>query len=145
MPLPSDHHKDHPSTYFVQDRTNKDERTRVQIQDTMITKEMGGVLPEQADPTRFRQVIDVGCGTGGWLIATAKTYPDISSLVGIDISNRMVEFARKQAKAELVDDRVDFQVMDALRLARSADNLSAHNSLRWGDPHHGKRCPGHKH
>lgn len=51
MPLPSDQRKDHPSTYFVQDRTNKDERTRVQIQDTMITKEMGGVLPEQADPT----------------------------------------------------------------------------------------------
>jgi len=122
MPLPSDHHKDYPSTYFVQDRSNRDERTRVQIQDTMITKEMGGVLPEQAAPALLRQVIDVGCGTGGWLIETAKTYPDISSLVGIDISSRMIEFARKQAKAEQVDDRVDFQVMDSLRAIEFPDH-----------------------
>lgn len=34
----------------------------------MVTKAMGGALPEQADPTLFRRVLDIGCGTGGWLI-----------------------------------------------------------------------------
>ncbi|HEY4388397.1 MAG TPA: class I SAM-dependent methyltransferase [Ktedonobacteraceae bacterium] len=113
----SDQHKEkeHPSTYFVQDRTNTDERARVRIQDTMITKAMGGALPEQADPTFFRRVIDIGCGTGGWLIETARSYPDISLLVGVDISSRMVEFARNQAEAEQVGDRVEFHVMDVLR------------------------------
>ncbi len=115
MSLRSNSQKEQPSTYFVQDRTSTDERVRVQLQDKMVTKAMGGALPEQADPTLFRRVIDIGCGTGGWLIETAKTYPDISLLVGVDISNRMIEFARKQAQADLVDDRVKFHVMDVLR------------------------------
>ena len=41
---------DNPSTYFVQDRKNKKELTRLMIQDQMITAAMGGVLPEQARP-----------------------------------------------------------------------------------------------
>jgi len=106
--------KEQPSTYFVPDRTNKDERTRVQIQDTMITNAMGGVLPEQVDPANLRRIIDIGCGTGGWLVESAKTYPDIERLIGIDISNRMIEYARKQAQAEHVAGRVEFQVMDVL-------------------------------
>ena len=36
------------------------------------------------------------------------------SLVGIDISQRMIEYARAQAKAHQVNDRVEFRVMDAL-------------------------------
>lgn len=115
MSLRSDQQKERPSTYFVQDRTNTDERSRVRVQDLMITKAMGGVLPEQADPSRFHGLIDIGCGTGGWLIETAKAYPNIVHLVGVDISDRMVDFARKQAEAERVDDRVEFHVMDVLR------------------------------
>ena len=45
---------DNPSTYFVQDRKNKKELTRLMIQDQMITAAMGGILPEQADPSIFR-------------------------------------------------------------------------------------------
>src|ERR1700690_900455 len=81
-----------PSTYFVQDRSNIDELRRVHIQDVMITREMGGVLPEQPDTTRFRRVLDVGCGTGGWLIETAKAYPEIKLLVGIDVSKHIIEY-----------------------------------------------------
>ena len=104
---------DNPSTYFVQDRKNKKELTRLMIQDQMITAAMGGVLPEQADPSIFHRVLDVGCGTGDWSIEAAQTYPTIS-LVGIDISQRMIEYARAQAKAHQVNDRVEFRVMDAL-------------------------------
>jgi SAM-dependent methyltransferase len=66
---------------------------------------MGGVLPEQPDPTIFHRILDIGCGTGDWLIETAKTYPDMSLLIGVDISNKMVEYARAQAVAEQVNDR----------------------------------------
>jgi ubiquinone/menaquinone biosynthesis C-methylase UbiE len=104
------------STYFVPDRSSDDERTRVHIQDTMHTRLMGGVLPEQKDPARFRRVVDVGCGTGGWLIELAKAYPQIELLAGVDISIHMVKYARQQAKREGVDDRVKFHVMDALRM-----------------------------
>jgi len=105
---------DHPSTYFVEDRANQEELARLQILDRMATKGMRGVLPEQPDPGSFQRVIDVGCGTGGWLIDTAKTYPTISQLIGIDVSSTIITYARSQAKKQGVSDRVEFHVMDAL-------------------------------
>jgi ubiquinone/menaquinone biosynthesis C-methylase UbiE len=77
---------------------------------------MGGVLPEQPDPTAFQRVLDVGCGTGDWLIELAKTTPTSTSLVGVDASLKFVEYARARAEAEQVSDRVEFRVMDALRM-----------------------------
>src|SRR5215467_280551 len=108
--------REHPSTYFVQDRSNLDEMTRLQIQDEMLTTGMGGVLPEQPDPAIFQRVLDVGCGTGGWLIEAAKTYPTMSLLVGVDVSSKMIEYAQAQAEAQQVSDRVQFSTMDALRM-----------------------------
>ena len=117
MPTPpAPHNKERPSTYFVQDRSNEEELARLHLQDQLITAGMGGVLPEQPNPTLFHHVLDIGCGTGGWLIEVAKTYPTISRLVGVDISKRMVDYAREQAKEQQVDDRVEFAVMDALLL-----------------------------
>jgi ubiquinone/menaquinone biosynthesis C-methylase UbiE len=113
---PNDTRREHPSTYFVQDRSNADEMTRLTIQDQMLTASMGGVLPEQPNSTIFQRVLDVGCGTGNWLIEAAKTYPTMSLLVGVDISSRMIEYARTQAKEQQVSDRVQFQTMDALRM-----------------------------
>ncbi len=112
-PNPTDPRRQYPSTYFV-DRSNQDEMTRLIVQDRLITVAMGGVLPEQPDPTNFPRMLDVGCGTGGWLIEAAKTYPTMTRLVGVDVNTRMIEYAREQAKIAQVDDRVDFQVMDAL-------------------------------
>ena len=107
--------KEHPSTYFVQDRGSEEELARIQIQDQLLTTGMGGVLPEQADSTVFQRILDVGSGSGGWLIETAKTYPHTLHLEGADVSTRMVEFARSRAAAEQVSDRVHFRTMDALR------------------------------
>jgi ubiquinone/menaquinone biosynthesis C-methylase UbiE len=114
MTTPLGSYKDErPSTYFVQDRRNKDELTRLTIQDQMLTASMGGALPEQADPSIFHRVLDVACGTGGWAIEATRTYPTMS-LVGIDISEKMIDYARERAKAEQVAERVSFHVMDTL-------------------------------
>src|SRR5712691_9601457 len=86
MPTPTDPREEYASTYIVQDRSNQEEMTRLQIQDQMVTTGMGGVLPEQSDPTVFQRVLDVGCGTGGWLIQAAQTYPSMTKLLGVDIS-----------------------------------------------------------
>ncbi|MBA2679716.1 MAG: class I SAM-dependent methyltransferase [Ktedonobacteraceae bacterium] len=115
MPSEPSARREQPSTYFVQDRSSKAERDRVTIQDQMLTHSMGGVLPEQPDPALFHHILDVGCGTGSWLIDAAKAYPDMTTLVGADISISMVEYARKLAQEQGVSDRVEFSVMDALR------------------------------
>lgn len=119
----SDPRRELASTYFVQDRSNQDEMTRLHIQDQMLTAGMGGVLPEQPDPTIFQRVLDVACGTGDWLITAAKTYPTMTILLGVDISAKMLGYARKRAEAEQVNNRVEFVVMDALRLLEFPDEF----------------------
>ncbi|MBO0784016.1 MAG: class I SAM-dependent methyltransferase, partial [Ktedonobacteraceae bacterium] len=123
--------QEHPSTYVVQDRENQKEFQRLTIQDQMVTKGMGGVLPEQPDPTVFRRVLDVACGTGGWAIEAARTYLAMS-VVGIDISQRMIAYAREQAVAQQVSDRVEFHVMDALRILEFPDRFFDLVNLRFG-------------
>src|SRR5437879_6226034 len=107
-------YNDNPSTYFVQDRKNTKELTRLKIQDHMLTTGMGGVLPEQPDPTIFHHVLDVGCGTGGWITEVAKTYPGVDC-IGIDISKRMIEYAKTQANEQQIHEQLAFLVMDALK------------------------------
>jgi ubiquinone/menaquinone biosynthesis C-methylase UbiE len=111
-----------PNTYFVQNRSNQDELRRLQVQGQMLTSAMGGVLPEQPDPTIFRSVLDVGCGTGEWLIELAKNVPTITRLVGVDVSRTYVEYARAQAEAAGVSDRVEFHTMDALLILDFRDH-----------------------
>jgi ubiquinone/menaquinone biosynthesis C-methylase UbiE len=118
MPTPTEpsRSREQSGTYFVQDRSNVEELQRLQIQDQLVTEGMGGVLPEQADPTVFERVLDVGCGSGGWLIAVAKAFPTTTLLAGVDISSKMVSFAQAQAEAQGVADRVQFRTMDALQI-----------------------------
>ena len=89
---------DRSSTYFVQDRSNQEELARLVIQDQMITQSMGGVLPEQSDPRIFKRVLDVACGSGGCLIETAKMYPHIQTLIGVDSSKTIRRYASALAK-----------------------------------------------
>lgn len=121
MATSPDPRHEYQNTYIVQDRSNQEEMQRLHLQDRMITDSMGGLLPEQADPTRFQRVLDVGCGTGGWLIEMAKAYPQLTRLVGVDASGTMLDFARSQAEAEGVGERVEFYKMDALLLLEFPD------------------------
>jgi ubiquinone/menaquinone biosynthesis C-methylase UbiE len=135
MSMSSNPRREHPSTYFVPDRANQDEMKRLQIQGSRTTASMGGVLPEQSDPASFQRVLDVGCGTGNWILETAKTYSSISYLVGVDISKKMIEYACSQAEAEQVSKRVEFRVMDALRMLEfptgSFDLVNQRSAISW--------------
>lgn len=122
----------HPGTYFVQDRANEEEFVRLHIQDQMVTALMNGTLPEQPDPTIFRRVLDVGCGTGRWLIEAARTYPTMSLLIGVDVNERLIASARAEAEAQQVSDRVEFHTMDALRMLEFPENYFDLVNQRFG-------------
>ena len=113
---------EHPSTYVVQDRSNQNEIIRLQKQDRFITAWMGGPLAEQADLSPFHRVLDIGCGTGGWLLEVAEACPAATLLIGVDINHNMVQLARQEAEARQLQDRVEYHVMDALRMLEFPDN-----------------------
>ncbi|HVU69149.1 MAG TPA: class I SAM-dependent methyltransferase [Ktedonobacteraceae bacterium] len=143
MPTPSRPHGEHPNTYFVEERFSKEEYNRLMIQEQMVTKGMGGVLPEQPDPTIFGSVLDIACGPGIWLISAAQTYPNLTELIGIDINARLLANARQHATEQGVAERVRFLNMDALGQLTFPDHhfdlvnqRSATSFLRtWDWPH----------
>lgn len=77
----------------------------------MITAGMGGVLPEQPRPASFQRILDVVCGTGDWLIQTARTYPTMALLVGVDVSSTLLAYAQVQAAHQQVAERVESRVI----------------------------------
>jgi ubiquinone/menaquinone biosynthesis C-methylase UbiE len=124
------------STYVVQDRNSQDELDRLIVQDRMITTAMGGVLPEQQDPSQFRRVLDIGCGPGGWLLEVAQAYPQIKKLYGVDISSTIINHARQQAEQHNIktgpQERVEFLVMDALLFLEFPRDFFDLVNLRFG-------------
>jgi ubiquinone/menaquinone biosynthesis C-methylase UbiE len=125
--------KEHPSTYVIQGRSSEEqELKRLDGQDRVFTVCMGGVLPEQSDPSTFQRVLDVGCGPGWWLIETARAYPTISLLAGVDIGSRMIDHAKAQAEAAGVSDRTQFQTGDALRMLEFPNDFFDLVNQRFG-------------
>lgn len=132
MPSPNESKKkDSTSTYVMYQNKKKAELARLTLQSHMITTAMGGALAEQSDPRVFHRVLDVGCGTGGWILEAAQTYPEMS-LVGIDINSLMIDYSLAEAKAQGLDGRVEFQVMDALKKLEFEDNSFDLVNLRFG-------------
>ncbi len=119
------------NTYVVHQSKKKAELLRLALQSRMITTAMGGVLSEQPDPSIFRRVLDIGCGTGGWIVEAVQTYPEMNA-VGIDINPLMVEYSLAQAEAQGIESRVEFQVMDALKKLEFPDNSFDLINLRFG-------------
>lgn len=81
-----------------------------------LTKHIGGVaateaLIELCHIGRDSYVLDVGCGVGPTPCFIAKKVG--CRVVGVDISERMVERSKEKARQEKVADRVEFRVADA--------------------------------
>ncbi len=98
------------STYVL-NADSELELSRLLLQDRLLTKAMGGVWPEQADVTSIRYVLDLACGPGGWVLDIAAAYPE-KDVMGIDVSQAMIRYAKAQAHALHLEDNTDFAVMD---------------------------------
>jgi ubiquinone/menaquinone biosynthesis C-methylase UbiE len=129
--FPNRRSSEKPSTYIVQNRESKSEFVRLMLQDHLLTLSMGGVLAEVADPARYQRILDIACGPGGWCIELAQSYPTIS-VVGIDISQRMITHANKHAEEQQLSQNVEFRVMDALHQLEFPDNSFDLVNMRLG-------------
>ena len=93
-----------------------------------LTKHLGGVgateeLIELCHIGEGKYVLDVGCGAGVTPCFIAKRYG--CSVVGVDISEGMIERSRERAKREGIADRVEFRVADAQDLPFEDDLFDA--------------------
>jgi ubiquinone/menaquinone biosynthesis C-methylase UbiE len=97
---------------YVIDAEDAVEMARLLNQDILITHLMGGFFPERSEKLGdTHAILDIASGPGGWVLGVARTYPDIK-VVGIDISERMVNYARAHVIARGLRN-ASFQVMDA--------------------------------
>ncbi len=80
--------------------SNADDDIRFQ---RVVIKEMGELLPAkllaQCDLSRARAILEIGCGTGAWLRAMARQYPDLQCL-GIDEDELQVQVANALASRD---------------------------------------------
>lgn len=93
-----------------------------------ITKHMGGFeatneLLTLCHIAEAREVLYVGCGIGIGPAYIARTHG--CRVVGVDISEKMLRWARQRAKEERVEDKVIFQIADVLQLPFDADRFDA--------------------
>ena len=72
---------------------------------------MGGLLAERSnDFSGIHRILDMACGPGGWALEIAYTHPEIE-VVGFDISQAMIDYARARARVQGLDN-ASFRVMD---------------------------------
>ncbi|MBV8822087.1 MAG: methyltransferase domain-containing protein [Chloroflexi bacterium] len=107
------------STYVINPEDAK-ECARSLLQDRLVTKEMGGVFPAAFEPSPGQMVLDLACGSGGWVLDVARTYPT-TDVIGVDISEKMIRYAQAQAGIlHLLN--ASFQVMDILKPLQFPEN-----------------------
>ncbi len=98
-----------PGTSVI-DPANGAEIARLINQDALINRAMGGLFPEGINLTGASRVLDVACGPGGWVQHVAFHYPTMY-VVGVDIDQRIMAYARAQARVQALHN-ASFVVMD---------------------------------
>ena len=91
-----------------------------------VTKHIGGF--EATDELLSRcliedakEVLNIGCGIGVGSTYIARKYG--CHVVGVDISEQMIEWSRQRAREEGVENKTDFQTADVLDLPFEADTF----------------------
>jgi ubiquinone/menaquinone biosynthesis C-methylase UbiE len=96
---------------YVFDAESATEMARLLLQDRLINEMVGGLFPERADLNGIENILDIGCGPGGWALDVACSYPR-KQITGIDISDTMLAYANEQKKLHTLEN-IHFEKMDA--------------------------------
>jgi arsenite methyltransferase len=91
-----------------------------------ITKHLGGIgatneLLAKCHIADAREVLNVGCGIGVTSTYIAKKHG--CHVVGVDISEKMIEWSRLRARQERVESEVELRVADILELPFEGDRF----------------------
>lgn len=108
------------SNKYIVDTELSTEIARLIEQDKLLTKAMGGLLPEQPDLSSAEQIIDLACGPGKWAIDLAFAYPGIE-IIGVDLDATIINYAHALATSRGLTN-VTFEVMDIKKPLEFEDN-----------------------
>jgi SAM-dependent methyltransferase len=99
------------NTYFL-DPESPTELARLINLDRVTTQAMGGPLSglTEQEIAGLRNVLDLGCGPGGWVLDVAFEHPEIE-VAGVDISRPMIDYANARARSQELTN-ASFGVMD---------------------------------
>jgi SAM-dependent methyltransferase len=87
------------------------------------------VVLRYVDPHRSLRVLDIGCGTGGFLLELAAVLPH-ARLTGVDVSRPNIEAARRQCRRLPFASRLSFEHADYLKYrAEPFDVITASSTL----------------
>lgn len=109
--MPTDHISEE-STYVI-DSESAAEMARLTYQDHLLTEHLKGLSLEHTDLSNVKEVLDIACGPGGWVLDMAHAYPRMH-VIGIDMSKQMIQYARANARVQGLEN-ADFRTMDALK------------------------------
>lgn len=109
--MPTDYPRE--ETTYVIDPESGAETARLMFQDELLTRQLGGLFPVEIDEAGAKQVLDLACGPGGWVLNVAHDYPE-AEVYGVDISQAFVRYAAAQAWSRRLDNAY-FQVMDVMK------------------------------
>ncbi|SNT18715.1 SAM-dependent methyltransferase [Antarctobacter heliothermus] len=83
------------------------------------------------------KVLDIGCGWGGMALTLARDYG--ANVTGVTLSENQLATAQARAKAEGLEDRVTFRLLDYRRLEERFDRIVSVGMLEHvGVPHYGE-------
>jgi ubiquinone/menaquinone biosynthesis C-methylase UbiE len=82
--------------------------------DAVVTRGMGGPLTERdGDLTGIQDILDLACGSGGWVLEVAFSHPRVT-VTGVDLNESLMKYVRAHAQAQRIQN-AHFRVMDILK------------------------------
>ena len=118
---------------YVFESEDASEVARLSQQNDLFHKTMGGLFPERSNLDNITNILDIGCGPGGWAVDVAKSYPH-TQVIGIDVSDTMITHATNEAQIHTVSN-VKFINMNALQplsfLAQQFDLINMRAAVEY--------------
>jgi ubiquinone/menaquinone biosynthesis C-methylase UbiE len=109
-----------PNNTYIFDPESSTEMARLINQDRVATRAMNGPLSGIPDPSILKNILDLGCGPGGWALDVAFALPD-ADVEGVDVSRTMVNYANARAHSQHLLN-ASFGIMDLTKPLEFPDN-----------------------
>mgnify|MGYP000494595168 CR=1 FL=1 len=96
-------------------------------------RHVGSELLSMIPEINVNCIVDLGCGTGYFLSGLQAQYPN-ADLIGFDLSEEMIRFARKENKKGSVDKKISWLIGDGERLpfkSGSIDLIFSSLAIQW--------------